>query len=132
LQKIKGKIQKDEGKEFHLDDNGFLCFRGRYCIPNQKNIKQEILVEAHRSKFSMHPGETKMYQDVKGYFLWNGMKKDISQFVAKCLTCQQVKAKHMCPAGLLQPLQVLQWKWEDIKMDFVIGLPRTNRQKDTI
>jgi hypothetical protein len=110
LQKIKGKIQKGEGKKIHLDDNGLLNFRGRYCIPNQENNKKEILVEAHRSKFSMHLGETKMYQDVKGHFWWNGMKKDISQFVAKCLTCQQVKAEHMCPAGLLQPLPVPQWK----------------------
>jgi hypothetical protein len=108
LQKIKGKIQKDEGKEFHLDANGLLCFRGRYCISNQENIKQEILVEAHRSKFSMHPGEIKMYQDVKGHFSWNGMKKNISQFVAKCLTCPQVKAEHMRPGRLLQPLPVPQ------------------------
>jgi hypothetical protein len=49
---------------------------------------------------------TKMYQDMKQQFWWNGMKKDISQFVARCLKFQKVKAEHMCPEGLLQPLSI--------------------------
>jgi hypothetical protein len=68
LQKIKGKIKRDEEKDFHLDDNRLLCFRNRYCMPNREDIRQEILIEAHRGKFTMHPGETKMYQDMKGHF----------------------------------------------------------------
>jgi hypothetical protein len=78
------------------------------------------------------PGKTKMYQNPKRQFWWIWMKKDISQFVARCLTFQKMKAEHKCPGGLLQPLFTPQWKWEDIIMDFVIGLPRTTRQKDTI
>jgi transposase InsO family protein len=101
-------------------------------VSNQEDIWQEILAEAHQCKFSMHSGETKMYRDIKRQFWWNGMKRDISQFVARCLTCQRVKAEHKRPGGLLQPLHVPQWKWEDITMDFVTGLPRTVGQKYAI
>ncbi len=72
-----------------------------------------------------HPGGTKMYNTVKEHYWWMGMKKDIAEYVSKCLTCQQVKAEHQVRAGLLQPLPVPEWKWERIMMDFVMGLPRT-------
>ena len=66
-----------------------------------------------------------MYKDLRQNYWWSGMKRDIAQFVAQCLVCQQVKAEHQRPAGSLQPLAILEWKWEHITMDFVIGLPRT-------
>jgi hypothetical protein len=64
-----------------------------------------------------------MYRDLKGYFWWNGMKRDVAEFVERCSTCQQVKAEHHRLAGLLQPLEILVWKWEAITMDFLVGLP---------
>ncbi|WP_251363027.1 integrase zinc binding domain-containing protein, partial [Escherichia coli] len=67
-----------------------------------------------------------MYQDLKTQFWWEGMKEDVAKWVSKCLTCQQVKAEHQRPGGLLQPLEVPEWKWEDITMDFIIGLPKTS------
>jgi hypothetical protein len=106
LEKLKEKTQEKEGNDFHSDKEGLLCFRGRCCVSNQEDIKQEILAEAHQSKFSMHSEETKIYKDMKRQFWWNGMKKDISQFVARFLTCQRVKAKHKRSGGLLQPLPV--------------------------
>ncbi|GJW70701.1 putative reverse transcriptase domain-containing protein, partial [Tanacetum coccineum] len=63
---------------------------------------------------------------------WNGMKHDVAKFVSKCLTCQQVKIEHQRASGLLQPLDILTWKWEKISMDFVIGLPRTYKKNDAI
>ena len=60
------------------------------------------------------------------------MKADVAKFVAKCLTCQQVKALHYKPGGMLQPMEIPEWKWEHITMDFVMGLPRTQRRNDTI
>ena len=81
--------------------------------------------EAHRSKLTIHPGSTKMYKDVKRSFWWPGMKKDIAEYVAKCLTCQKVKAEQQKPSGLLQPLPIPEWKWESISMDFISGLPCT-------
>ena len=86
-------------------DGGFRC-RNRLCVPNKGNLRQDILDEAHRSRLSIHPGGTKMYKDLKRNFWWDGMKQDVAEYVAKCLTCQQVKADHQRPYGLLQPLPV--------------------------
>jgi hypothetical protein len=90
-------------------------------------VKKEIMEEAHRTKFAMHPGGTKMYHDVKRTYYWKKMKYDIATFVAKCLTCQRVKIEHQRPAGELQPLPIPEWKWEHITMDFLMALPRTQR-----
>jgi hypothetical protein len=88
--------------------------------------------EAHNTPYSIHPGGTKMYQDLKEIFWWHGMKRDIASFIARCDICQRVKAKHQCPAGLLQPLQVPVWKWDEVGMDFITGLPRSNRGQYSI
>jgi hypothetical protein len=74
---IKGEKQEMDRIYFQVDGDGFLCFRGRYCVAKQEDIRREVLIEAHRSKFSMHPGEMKMYQDMRQQFWWIGMKKDI-------------------------------------------------------
>ncbi|RVX14525.1 Transposon Ty3-I Gag-Pol polyprotein [Vitis vinifera] len=95
-------------------------------------LRNELLADAHRAKYTIHPGNTKMYQDLKRQFWWSGMKRDIAQFVANCQICQQVKAEHQRPAGLLQPLPILEWKWDNITMDFVIGLPRTRSKKNGV
>ncbi|GJT98394.1 DNA/RNA polymerases superfamily protein [Tanacetum coccineum] len=77
-------------------------------------------------------GSTKMYHDLKQHFWWSGMKRDVATFVSKCLTCQQVKIEHQRASGLLQPLEIPVWKWDEISMDFVTGLPRTQRKHDAI
>ncbi|GJY69296.1 putative nucleotidyltransferase, ribonuclease H [Tanacetum coccineum] len=86
----------------------------------------------HSSPFSIHPGSTKMYHDLKQHFWWSGMKRDVATFVSKCLICQQVKIEHQRASGLLQPLEIPVWKWDEISMDFVTGLPRTQRKHDAI
>ena len=73
-----------------------------------------------------------MYHTLKDTYWWNGMKKDVAEFVSKCLTCQQVKLEHQRLAGLLQPLPIPEWKWDMITMDFVTGLPRTTGGFDSI
>ena len=81
------------------------------CVPDVDGLRQRILQEAHNAPYSVHPGVTKMYQDVKGMYWWNVMKKDVAQCVASCLTCQQVKFEHQRPTGLLQELPLPKWKW---------------------
>ena len=91
-----------------------------------------ILSEAHSSRLSMHPGSTKMYNDLKQHYWWSKMKRDISEFVSKCLICQQVKAKHQVPSGLLQPIMILEGKRDRVTIDFVLGLSLSPRNKDAI
>jgi hypothetical protein len=73
-----------------------------------------------------------MYKDLKTHYRWYGMKRDIAEYVSLCDTCQRVKAEHRRPAGLLQPLKIPKWKWEEIGMDFIVGLPRTQVGYDSI
>ncbi|KAG8473151.1 hypothetical protein CXB51_035096 [Gossypium anomalum] len=118
--------------EFQIDDNDCLKFRSRLCIPRNSKLISVILSEAHSSRMSIHSGSTKMYNDLKRQFWWPGMKRDISDFVSKCLICQQVKAEHQVPSGLLQLIMIPEWKWDRITMDFVSGLPLWSSKKDAI
>jgi hypothetical protein len=101
-------------------------------MPDEKALKQKLLRKAHESKFTVHPGSTKMYQDLKQYYWWPNMRKEVVGYMAKCSICQQVKVEHQKPARLLQPLPIPEWKWEMITMDFVLGLPRGKRGNDAI
>jgi hypothetical protein len=109
-----------------------LWYKGRICVPNVKELKDKILCKAHESAYSIHPGGNKMYHDLKATYWWNGMKRDVAEYVAIYDTCQRVKAEHQRPAGLLQLLQMPEWKWEEIAMDFIVGLPRTQSGYDSI
>ncbi|WVZ81647.1 hypothetical protein U9M48_029001 [Paspalum notatum var. saurae] len=95
-------------------------------------LRKKILDEAHTSMFTMHPGSNKMYQDLKQKFWWTHIKREIAKYVSECDICQRVKADHLKPAGMLQPLALPTWKWEDIHMDFIVGLPRTQKGYDSI
>jgi len=90
------------------------------------------MAEAHTSRYSVHPGSTKMYHDLKEVYWWNDMKRGVADFVEKCSNCQQVKAEHQRPGGLAQSIEIPMWKWEMINMDFVVGLPCTPRKFDSI
>ncbi|GJV98444.1 putative reverse transcriptase domain-containing protein [Tanacetum coccineum] len=123
-----------EGKqaEFQVDDHGVILYGNRLCVFDDSSIREAVLTEAHNSHFSIHLGSTKMCRDLKQNFWWNGMKHDVARFVTKCLTCQQVKIEHQRASGLLQPLDILTWKWDQISMDFVTGLPCTFKKNDAI
>ena len=105
---------------------------GRICVPNNDDLKFQLLEEAHQTPYSIHPSTTKMYHDLKERYWWPGMKRDVIKYVERCLTCQQVKAEHQRPAGLLQPLEIPEWKWYQITMDFVTGLPKTPKNHDSV
>lgn len=132
LQKVKQKIETGESMEFKQGTDGILRFGDRICVPKDREVKNMILEEAYKSKLSFHPGATKMYQDLKKMFGWPGMKKEVVEYVQSCLVCQNAKIEHQKPAGLLQSFDVPEWKWDNIAMDFVLGLPRTQKKYDAI
>jgi hypothetical protein len=109
-----------------------IWFGKRLVIPTNPDLKKEIFDEAHLSKFSIHPRSTKMYQDLKENFWWSNMKVDIAKCVSECDTCHRMKASHLKSVGVLQPLSIPTWKWDDISIDFIVGLPLTARKKDSI
>ena len=126
------QIRDGKETEFTVNENGVLCYKARVCVPDDDELRKAILEEAHSGSFAIHPGSTKMYQDLKMSFWWSGMKRDVSEFVTKCLVCQRVKAEHQVPSGLLQPIRIPEWKWDRITMDFVVGLPLTGRKHDSV
>jgi hypothetical protein len=107
-------------------------FKDRLCVPNIRSIRELILKEAHETAYSIHPGSEKMYQDLNKIFWWYGINSEIAEYVAICDSCRRIKAKHQRPTGLLQPLQIPQWKWDEIGMDFIVVLPRTRAGYDSI
>jgi hypothetical protein len=134
VQVIKDMIKQkaEKYKCFRQDIKGILWFGDRLVVPKDPELRKKRLDEAHLSKFSMHPGSNKMYHDLRTLYWWTRMKREISKYVSECDTCQRIKASHLKAAGPLQPLPIPSWKWEDICMDFIVGLPNTSRHHDSI
>ena len=130
--KLKEEIEKGKKAEFQIRDDNMIVKGQRMCVPEYGELKRDIMEEAHSSAYAMHPGSTKMYRTLKEHYWWNWMKKEIASFISRCLTYQQVKTEHQRPAGKIQLLFIPVWKWEKITMDFVTGLPQTQRQHDAI
>nr|GEU35996.1 putative reverse transcriptase domain-containing protein [Tanacetum cinerariifolium] len=116
--------------EFCTDETR--CFGNRVWLPRYGGLRNLVMHGSHKSKYSIHSGSDKMYQDLKPLYWWSNMKGDITTYVSKFLTCAMVKAKHQKPFGLLQKPENLVWKWERITMDFVSRLSRTPSGYDTI
>ncbi|GKA92549.1 putative reverse transcriptase domain-containing protein [Tanacetum coccineum] len=112
--------------------DGALYYMDRIWVPLTGDVRTLIMDEAHKSMYFVHPGADKMYYDLRDMHWWPEMKKDIALYVSKCFTCSKVKAEHQRPSGLLQQLEIPEWKWERIAMDFIIKLPRTGSGHDSI
>jgi hypothetical protein len=125
-------MAEGRGPDFTEDEQGMIWFKNMICVPEIDSLRETILKEAHDSAYSIHPGSTKMYQDLKQKYWWYGLKRDVASHVAVCDVCQRVKAEHQRPARLLHPLKVPEWKWEEISMDFIVGLPHTSVGYDSI
>src|SRR3954471_6383129 len=130
LQTIAQIADGQGAQHWSVDPAGILLQRGRIFVP--ESCRAEVLREFHSSRFAVHPGGTKMYRDLQRQYRWPGMKRDVADYISRCLTCQWVKAVCRHPAGLLQPLEVPEWKWEHVTMDFVCGLPRTRQKHEAI
>ncbi|GKC36765.1 putative reverse transcriptase domain-containing protein [Tanacetum coccineum] len=130
---VGGMIRKDIPKEkLEPRADGTLCLHGRSWLHCYGDLRSVIMHESHKSKYSIHPGSEKMYQDVKKLYRWPNMKADIATYVSKCLMYARVKAEHQRPSGLLVQPAIPEWKWDNITMDFITKLPKSSQGFDTI
>ncbi|KAM1144147.1 hypothetical protein ACFX2B_032592 [Malus domestica] len=115
---IKVSVEKGEEEHFIIRSDGALMWENRLYVPHDNEaVKRAILDEAHLSAYAMHPGSTKLYRTIRPFYYWLGMKRDVADYVSRCIICQQVKAARQRPGGLMQNLPIPAWKWEDITMD---------------
>nr|GEX84478.1 putative reverse transcriptase domain-containing protein [Tanacetum cinerariifolium] len=121
---------RTEKLEPHTD--GTLFLNGRSWLPCYGDLRTVIMHESHKSKYYIHLGSIKMYQDMKKLYWWSNMKADIATYVSKYLTCAKVKAEHQKLSGLLVQPKIPEWKWDNLTMDFVSKLPKSSQGYDTI
>ncbi|GJZ97617.1 reverse transcriptase domain-containing protein [Tanacetum coccineum] len=119
-------------KSFEIRPDGTRCIKNRSWLPLFGGLRDLIMHESHKSKYSIHPGSDKMYHDIKELYWWPNMKAIIAEYVSKCLTCSRVKSECQKPSGLLIQPEIPMWKWERITMDFVTKLPKTSTGHDAI
>ncbi|GKD31076.1 putative reverse transcriptase domain-containing protein [Tanacetum coccineum] len=131
---LKAPVEWLRGLERHFEqrDDGEIYFFDRIWIPSVGDVRKLIMDEAHTSRYSVHPGADKMYYDLRDLYWWPGMKRDIAEYVSRCLTCSKIKAEHQKPSGLLQQPEIPEWKWEKLAMDFITKLPKSSSGYDTI
>jgi hypothetical protein len=101
-------------------------------VLRREALNKKILDEAHMLRYSSHPRSTKMYHDLRQQFWWTRMKHETARYVSECDTCRKFKTDYMEPRALFQPLSIPEWKWDDISMDFTVGLPLTADKFDSI
>ena len=125
VDRIKKYLSQGNHSFYHVRDDGALLFKGRLVVPRSDNIdsRSDVMKEAHDTPLSIHPGSTKMYQDIRQWYWWPDMKRDIAKYVAECDVCRRIKAEYQRPAGLLQPLEIPEWKWDKVEMHFITGFP---------
>jgi hypothetical protein len=129
---LRQRMESGEAQCFRQDVDGVLWFKDRLMVLKDFEFHRKIMNEAHCSRHSIHPGTNKMYQDLKKNFWWTIMKQEIAKYVSECDTCRKVKADHLRPVENLQPLSIPEWKWENICINFIVGLPRTSRRYNLI
>ncbi|GJW39752.1 putative reverse transcriptase domain-containing protein [Tanacetum coccineum] len=131
---IKAPAKWLRGLERHFEqrDNGEIYFFDRIWILSVGGVRKLIMDEAYTSRYSVHPGANKMYYDLRDLYWWPGMKRDIAEYISRCLTCSKIKAEHQKPSGFLQQPEIPEWKWEKLTMDFITKLPKSSSGYDTI
>ena len=120
------KLQQDSSMSDTFSwQNDSLWYKYRLYLCKNSQLKQNILMELHTSPIGGHSGFLKTYHRVKKEFFWDGLKSDIQKFVAECLVCQQNKVETIKTPGLLQPLSIPSQRWEEVSMDFITSLPKS-------
>ncbi|XP_071727160.1 uncharacterized protein [Rutidosis leptorrhynchoides] len=129
---LKYELMVKRKEDLTSDSRELKTYHDRIWVPKIGGLRDLILIEAHKSKLSIHHGSTKMYNDLKKLYWWPTMKTDVAHFVETCQICAQVKAEHQKQYGSLRQLEIPEWKWEHITMDFVTKLPQTQKGNDMI
>jgi hypothetical protein len=129
---LRRRLELGEAQYFRQDPDGVLWFKDRLVVLKDFELHHKIMDEAHCSRYSIHLRTNKMYQDLKKNFWWRRLKREIVKYVFECDTYQRVTADHLRSVGNLQPLSISEWKWENIYLDFIVGLPRTSRGYNSI
>jgi hypothetical protein len=119
-------------EDYKLEADRILMYKNKIYVPNSQELRIMILKELHNVPYAGHPGYQKKVATIKSRNFWPGMKKEIAEYIAICMECQKVKVEHRNPTRLLQPFPIPEWKWEVVTMDFITGLPRTNKKHDSI
>jgi len=117
-------MKREDGLAWEEDDVVYM--EGRIYIPNNKDLKEEILREHHDPADVGHPGQHRMQELIKRTYWWPGLKEDIKKYVQGCMRCQQNKVQHQRKAGELHPLEIPEGPWQDISIDMIGPLPKSN------
>jgi hypothetical protein len=118
--------------EYEMKEDVLLIHKNRICVPSSGELRNLVLKEMHNVRYVGHPGYQKTIAVVRSQLFWLGMKKDVVDYIAKCMEFQRVKVEHRHPIRLLQPLSIPEKKWEVVIIDFITKFPRTTRQHDSI
>ena len=132
LKELKDSVLMKMNETFALGRDRILRYQDGLSVTDADDFRTKIVEEDHGSRYSIHLGSTKMHHDLKNIYWWDGMKHNIAEYVGKCPNCHQVMAEHLKTDGLTQIIEVPTWKWEAINMDFVVCLPTTRRQPNSI
>ena len=99
---------------------------GRVYVPNNKELREEILKEHHDLADIGHPGQLRMMELLKRTYWWPELKEDVKKYIQRCFKCQQNKVQHQKKAGELHPLEIPQGPWQEISIDIIGPLPKSN------
>jgi hypothetical protein len=118
--------------DYKLGLDGILLCKDKIFVPNVQDPKHMIFHEMDNVPYAGHPDYQKTMAGIKRHYFWPDMKKEIIEYIDRCMECQKVKAENRHLVGLLQPLTIPEWKWEMVTMYFIMGLPRTSKLHDLI
>jgi hypothetical protein len=132
LTRLQQGILQQKIEDYKIENDEILIYMGIIYVPNSQELKNMILREMHDVPYVGHPGYQKTIAAIKIQYYWLGMKKEVVDFISKCLECQKVNVENRHTTSFLQPLPIPEWKWEVVTMCFITKLPRTNKQQDSI
>jgi len=130
--KLQQRERPQTQESYTLGTSGLLLYKNKVYVPNDRELKLEILKEMHNMAYAGHPGYQKTVAAVRSHYFLPSLKKEIAEYIARCMECQKVKVEHRHPVGFLQPLPIPKWKWDVVTMDFITRFPRTSKQHDSI